>query len=398
MNWPSAAGITTARRDGTEASGQAVDTSAKANRSTSHGRETRSSPGESGVGLQRPTASRSAVDTLAVSAMIMLAVTVIQRGVGFSRGILFCRWLDPAALGQWELAFSFLLLAAPLSVLGLPGSFGRYVAYYQKRGQLRMFLRRTAIWTFLLGLLAVATVMLAAPHVSWLVFGDAGRGPLVLVMALSLGAVILHHFLESLLASLRMFRAVSMIQFCQSLGFATIALSLILLWRADAWSIVVAYGSACLLAFVAGALSIRSALHSVHDTAPASAAASFWRKLLRFSIWVWIVNLLANLFVVVDRYMIIHYSGLTSSQAIAEVGQYHSSRIVPVLLVSIAELIGSMIMPYLSHDWEDGRHRRVSRRLNLAVKLVALGMLVASWIILLGAPLLFGVAFAGKYA
>jgi len=395
---PSAAGGPVPRDARTEANDRAAATHDQPTEGAGHDHEATLCHRDPAGQRPDPAASRSPVDSLAVSAMIMLAVTVIQRGVGFSRGILFCRWLDPTSLGQWELAFSFILLAAPLSVLGLPGSFGRYVAHYQKRGQLRMFLRRTASWTFLLGTLAVATVMLAAPHVAWLVFGDAGRGQLVLLMAFSLAAVILQHFLESLLAALRMFRAVSLVQFCQSFGFATIGLTLVLLWRADARSIVVAYGSACLVASVAALLWIRSALRSVHDTGPAPAAVAFWRQLLRFSIWVWIVNLLANLFVIVDRYMIIHYSHLTSSQAITEVGQYHSSRIVPVLLVSIAELVGSMIMPYLSHDWEDGRRRSVSRTLKLAVKLVACGMLVASWIILLGAPLLFGIAFEGKYA
>ena len=54
-------------------------------------------------------------------------------------------------------------------------------------------------------------------------------------------------------------------------------------------------------------------------------------------------------------------------------------------------------MPYLSHDWERGERRLVSDRLNLMLKLTAIGMLAASVLILLGAPLLFHVAFEGKY-
>jgi hypothetical protein len=60
--------------------------------------------------------------SLAASVFVLLAVSVIQR-VGFGRGVMFAAgW--PDELGQWDVAYSFLLLAAPLIVLGLPGSFG----------------------------------------------------------------------------------------------------------------------------------------------------------------------------------------------------------------------------------------------------------------------------------
>ena len=57
----------------------------------------------------------------------------------------FVAGLSPDELGQWDMAFGFFTLAAPLTVLGLPGSFGRYVEFFRQRGQLRTLLRRTAI-------------------------------------------------------------------------------------------------------------------------------------------------------------------------------------------------------------------------------------------------------------
>ena len=86
-----------------------------------------------------------ATDTLVDSVLILLALTVVQRLVGFVRAVLFCRWLDAEQLGLWDMTFSFLVLAAPLAVLAIPGSFGRYLEHYRQRGQLRMFLR----WTLL---------------------------------------------------------------------------------------------------------------------------------------------------------------------------------------------------------------------------------------------------------
>ena len=68
-----------------------------------------------------PGVAALAVDTLATSVVLMLAMTVLQRLIGFARGIAFCRLLDPEQLGQWDVAFGFINLAAPLAVLGLPG-------------------------------------------------------------------------------------------------------------------------------------------------------------------------------------------------------------------------------------------------------------------------------------
>src|SRR5215213_6864095 len=97
-------------------------------------------------------------DTLAASVVIMLVVTVVQRTVGFGRGVLFCRWMSPEALGEWEMVYSFLMLAAPLAVLGVPGSFGRYAEHYRQRGHLLTFLRRAAWWTVVCTAAAVALV------------------------------------------------------------------------------------------------------------------------------------------------------------------------------------------------------------------------------------------------
>ena len=55
-----------------------------------------------------------------------------QRVIGFVRAILFCRWLDPDQLGLWDMAWGFLMLAAPLAVLSLPGTFGA-VEHFRQR-------------------------------------------------------------------------------------------------------------------------------------------------------------------------------------------------------------------------------------------------------------------------
>jgi O-antigen/teichoic acid export membrane protein len=336
-------------------------------------------------------------DTLAASVVILLVANLVQRSVGFGRGILFCRWLSPDELGTWEMAYSFLLLAAPVVVLGLPGSFGRYLERFRQRGQLRTFLRRASIWTATLTLIAVSLIVISAGQFSELIFGRGDERGLVILMAASLVAVIVHHFLEAVFAALRKFSIVSTMHFAQSLLFAAISLGLLWWWRFAAESIVIGYGMACLISIVGTLVWKGRAL--AHEAAPDDGIAhrEFWPPLVRFAVWVWIANLLCHLFGIIDRYMLVHWSGLDDAAALALVGQYHASRILPLLFLSVADLLAGIVMPYLSHDWEAGARERVSDRLNLVLKLTSLVMLVGGVVVLWAAPLLFHVAFQGRY-
>ena len=73
-------------------------------------------------------------DSLAIGVLFALVLTVVGGVVGFLRGILFCRLMTDQQLGQWSMVWSFLMLLAPLALLGLPGCFGRFVEYYRHRG------------------------------------------------------------------------------------------------------------------------------------------------------------------------------------------------------------------------------------------------------------------------
>lgn len=336
-------------------------------------------------------------DTLLASVVVLLLVNVVQRSIGFGRGLLFCRWLDPESLGHWDMAYGFLLLAAPLAVLGLPGSFGRYLERFRQRGQLRVFLLRTTCWTALLGVVAVVGLAVYRRPFAYLVFGDSDEQTLLLLVACTLATVILHHFLEAVFAGLRVFRVVSAMHFAQSMLFAALSLALLATWRADAWSIVVGYGGACLLSSIGVLVWARRLDWDGAEQAAAAGHREFWPPLLRFAVWVWISALLSNLFSVIDRYMIVHYSGLSADESLALVGHYHTSMLVPVLLVSVANLLTGAMTPHLSHDWEKGDRAGVSARLNMAFKVASIAMLLAGIGVLLVAPKLFSVAFGGKY-
>ncbi len=336
-------------------------------------------------------------DTLLASVAVLLVVNLVQRSIGFGRGVLFCRWLDPESLGQWDMAYGFLLLAAPVAVLGLPGCFGRYLERYRGQGQLRTFLVRTSVWTATLTLTAAGILVLFRDTMAGLVFGDPEESPLLVLVAAALAMVVLHHFLEAVFAGLRIFRVVSFMQFVQSMLFATISLTLLAFWRADAWSIVAGYGAACGLSSVGMLIWSRRLAHGPACDVAAVTHREFWPPLLRFAAWVWVANVLSNLFAVVDRYMIVHWSGLPAAESLTLVGYYHTSMLVPMLLVSVANCLAAAITPHLSHDWEAGKQERVAARLQLTFKLASFFMFAAGVGVLLLTPLLFHYAFGGKY-
>jgi PST family polysaccharide transporter len=337
-------------------------------------------------------------DSLATSVVILIALTVVQRLVGFVRSVLFCRWLDVDQLGQWDLAFGFLMLAAPLAQLGIPGSFGRYVEHYRQNGQLRTFLRRTALACGLMAILAVG-VMIAMPQwFSEIIFGRSDQLLLVVVVGATLASVIAFNYLTSLFMALRQFRIASSIQFSNTVLFAAIAIGLLVYFPPSATSVVMAFGLASIGSATFAAWRLLPYWKSLAQQTIPLPGTTMWGKLLPFAFWLWMMNWISNVFETVDRFMIVHYSGLADTAALDLVGQYHSARLVPVLLIGVAEMLSGMITPYLSGDWEAGRRDRVSQRLNTISKMLALAMVVGAAIFLCMAPWLFGTLFKHKFA
>lgn len=336
-------------------------------------------------------------DSLALGMVFLLSLTVVQRLVGLVRNLLFCRLLDEEQLGLWSLGFAFLLLAAPMAVLGLPGSFGRYVEYYRQRGQLRGFLRRTAIASLLLATAASVVVCLAREWFSRFIYSDSSQITLVLCLGVALWAAIGFNFFIELLTALRQSRTVSLLHFASGLLFTVLGIGLLFVTNLGAEALVIAYAAACLLPCL-GALVILGRL----DFGSAAAAApltnrDLWRKLLPFAASMWVINILTNACDSADRYLVQHWSGLDTHASLALVGQLHASRVVPAIMLGVAVMISGVILPYLSHDWEANRRAAVSARLNFTLKLLGLAFTVGSALILLCSPILFGWILQGRY-
>lgn len=337
-------------------------------------------------------------DRLSDSVLIVLGMTVVQRFIGLARSVLFCMWLTAEELGQWDLAFGFLTLAVPVAVLSLPGCFGRYVAYYRQRGQLRAFLRRTIGMTAILATFAAVAITTQAEWFGSFIFGGPDQTNLVPALAYTLLALVAYNVVSELLIALRMQRLASGLELLNTALFASLGAVLVGVYEAGALGIVFAYGTACVLSALASLWWIAPlwySLSTLHDGRRERVA--LWSKVLPFAAALWISNALGNLFGVADRYILVHYSGLSAADSLAMVGEYHSSRILPMLLINISGLLATVSVPFLSHDWETGPKNTVSRRLNLLLKLSGIGFVTAATAILWLSPVLFGWLLRGKF-
>lgn len=336
-------------------------------------------------------------DSLATGVMFMLVLNIVQRGVGFVRGLLFCRLLSEESLGLFSLANSFLILAPPLVVLSLPSTLGRYIEYYRQRGQLSAYLKKLTIASLALAGVGTLLMACAARPLAWLVFDDVREMRLLLCTLVTTALVVLFNYFNELLTGLRQMRAVSWMQFVNSLTFTLAGVGLVLAWESSAEAIVLAYALSCIAAVIAVApwwSELRREFR--HDKTSLSSRDAV-SKLIPFAGWIWLTNLLANLGDFVDRFLIMHASGLDSSTAQAMIGQYHSSRVVPILLGSLGVTIAAVVLPHWSQAWERGDRVKVSAQTNLAVKLVSVLFTAAALAFLWASPLLFGVILGGRY-
>ena len=220
---------------------------------------------------------------------------------------------------------------------------------------------------------------------------------MVALAAACLLAVIAYNFLIEMFTALRTIRLVSVMQLVNSVAFAVLGVALLLTWRCGAASVLAAYGGSCLIAAVWAGWRLPRVWRAAPAVALSAPRDALWAKVVPFAGWVLLASALTNLFGVVDRYMILHFSRASAAVALDAVGNYHSSRVVPLLLVSIAAMLSTMITPHLSHDWEAGHRERVAARLRLFLKLFGFALFAGAVAVLLAAPLLFSVAFRGKF-
>jgi PST family polysaccharide transporter len=329
----------------------------------------------------------------------MLVINLLQRGIGFVRNIALCYFLSESQLGLWGLASSFFCLAAPLAVLGLPGTFGRFVEVYRSRGQLARFLFMSTTIAAA-GYSAVGLFLVFSRDISsHTIFGENQSGLDMLLVAIALGCIILFNALTELLSGLRLPKTVSSMHAVNSIAFTI--LSLCGLYAYPDWRVlVIAFAGSALLGIVPAIRVLLQMRHwKCHSQAPLS-WRDIARRVLPFAASVWIINLLLNSFDLVDRYALLHFCSpdLQGADVHSVVGQLHSGKLIPTLLSNFAVMLSGIVLPYLVADWEQGRLDRVVSSLKTTLKLGSLFFLFLSLGALVASPFLFTWVLEGRYA
>ncbi len=337
-----------------------------------------------------------AADSLVSGLSFMLLANLLQRGIGFIRNLCFCVFLTQDHLGLWALASSFFVLAAPLSVLGLPGTFGRFVETYRSNGSLGLFLNRIAS-VCALGTLTMATLLTLCPEVcSRMVFGCSLTSGTMFLVSMTLVSVIVFNAITELVGGLRRPQIVSAMHTTNSLTFTGVSLAG--LYCYNDWRVL-------LLAFcIASLVGLIPAVRRWHTLGMDShghgspRALPVWSRIVPYALSIWCMNLLTNLFDVADRYMLLYFVSASAGDGQAVVGQYHSGRIMPVLLSSLAMMLTGMLLPYLAAEWEAKDRAGLLRTLRITFK----GALFFFFTLSLGsiviAPWVFNGLLGGRYA
>jgi len=336
-------------------------------------------------------------DSIATGVIFALVLTVGQRAIGFLRGLLFCRFMSDQQLGQWSLVWSFLMMLIPFAMLGLPGCFGRYTEHYKNKGQLGSFLSRIAIASSILTLVASLSMFAFPESFSRMIFRSPNQVWVIYAMAASVMMVSLSNFMTSLMESLRQVRVVTLMRFITGILFATLGVGFVLLMENAAVGATIGFGISSLIGTIPALWILFRYRDTLRNTGEPLAHSTMWKRLAPFALWMWASNFFNNCFELSDRYMLLYCSPVSADAAQGFVGQYHSGRQIPLLLVSLALMLGGVLIPYMSEHWEKGRKKEACKQLIWALKLVSLTFTCAGIVIQLFAPFIFDTILEGRY-
>ena len=336
-------------------------------------------------------------DSFTFSVALLIFVMVAQRGIGLVRNVLLCGLLNDEELGRWSLASNYLGWAAPFVVLGVPGSFGRLSEHFRRQGQLGRFLRQAALLSLSLMVIAAAAHVFAPSWFAKLVYNNQQQVTTIPILGLVLGIVITLNFLIEYLTSVRCNRVVSRVYLVQSLGFAVLSVLLLTVTHLREEGVLIAFG---LSSAIAAMIGLRYVMHQWRELPPLRepvASSAIWSRVANLAVWIWIGNSVANLLDCTDQFLLKHYIDLPPETVDAMIGQLYASRVLPVLIVSVAVLTGGCLLPYLIKDWEAGNRHLAEQRMNNVVKFCAIGFTLIAAVTHIASPLLFGWLLRGKY-
>jgi O-antigen/teichoic acid export membrane protein len=317
-------------------------------------------------------------DRVTTSVGLVLSLLIVQRVISFARGIVFARVLGTEQYGVYTLSFFLIPIIVIVAGLGIPSAFGRFIPRYEERGAVRWFLRNTYTLTLLCGAAAAAVIILVPGLFSSLLYGDPSHTAVITLAAICVPIMLLFRNVSSTFLGLRLFRASSLFEFIQMAAFAAVGTAMVFVFR-SATSAIFSYAVSFVIGLVLFAPLLAGYTFRQEPLYRALDERDFYRRLLRFSVWLTITPILAQVFHYVDRLSIQRL--MTSSDQ----GIYSAMVALAQMISALGLAVNNVIYPHLSAAWEKNRREEALQNLDLAMRVTSLALLViGAAIILLG--------------
>jgi O-antigen/teichoic acid export membrane protein len=328
----------------------------------------------------RRTGSLLTADTLLQSISVAMVLAIASRLFGFGRGVLFARVLDPVELGTWALMANAVQVLAFVLVFGVPSAMSRYVERCHRDGRLLAIVVQSSAATLVLAaVVCIAGVFCADELGAWL-FGEAASRTLVTVTLVSVFMMAAFSVAKGVMHGLRLFRLDSWMELAHNVGCFFLVGAFFLAWPIDAtvggWTFVVI---TFLTTAMAGLLLWR-VLRGTSVTAAAgerTAVADSWRLIATYSLATWSAGSLQALWTYLDRYMLLHLSGLPNESVLEQIGGYYIASRLGQPLTVVAGLLSVILLPHAARLWETDRREEVCTMLRLTLKLSAAALTLA---------------------
>ena len=322
-------------------------------------------------------------DSMAGSLSLYLPATAITRLIGLARGMILPHLIPASAFGLFQLAILAINVLNPLCNGGLYEGLARYVPEHEARGTLGPWLRRALTLAAVVTIACVALVMLAAGPLGYAFFATLGTAQaasadaatcrrLMYLAGLGVACVVAYFLLVAVFKGLRMFRAVSLMELGNNVGFTGLTILLAWLGWKSAGAMTLCYVAALvsMIVLFAGPLAgvVRSTAHAVPQITVESDQLSL-RPLATFSIW---SALAAVTWQTMQYYPMLHLQKVQGAEVTAV---FSAVRLVTQMILIGAVSIVAVVQTAVTRTWVAVGHEEADRQLNFAHKLSGLAML-----------------------
>lgn len=339
------------------------------------------------IRFSKPIPHRLLPESLATSVGLGFGIMFMMRLVGFGRSVAFARLLSPVELGVWSVAFNFMTLAVMLAGWGAPGGIARYVQRSRQHGQLKSFVRRCLLAGLSVPIAFCALGLWRRESLAQWLFEDQVRQELLIWTLLTVCVTVLTYLVQAVFQGLRLSRMALGMQFAQTVLFTVFGI-IILHQRPDAASAMGAFLFASLLVLLCPCMLWCSSTKTLNlDQCPEvkqEGACASWQSFVKYSLGIWGIGGLTELWRLIDRSLLMHLSGLDLDACLGLLGSYHIVETVTLPLVSIAVQLSLQMLPHFTHLTEQKRELAAERLMRLVIKLMTLSFLLVSGVLLSG--------------